>query len=317
MDQFQQCFRAPVDLGKIIMSDIRYARLLPLLCFLMDVSSGEAGEVVEINQNDSQSQTSQRVDAEDYLVIHDSDYDQLESSESIIDMTQEPYDFVIAPSLPDYSSYFSPSLNGGDQDLSTTLDSQGRAVDPFGPRHSSSQTSDRNMSFANTLNIPSPLSKDYSLSIIDPPSEISSRPSSSASQVLSSQTAMPSPQRPVHLATVSQQQQQKRLTDYEELSTAELKAKLKSFGFKTSNSRPQMIQDLKRIQATIDSQRNSQQRQSSTTSISSLQSLSDLNGNSQVSAVEPSKRMEIIQHLRSRPEIWQKIAMYNVRSAHG
>ncbi|KAK4513711.1 uncharacterized protein ATC70_005716 [Mucor velutinosus] len=307
-EQFVQCVRESVDLGKIIMSDVRFARLLPLLCFLRDVSTGEADQVIEISQDDSQSQMSQqRVDAENYHVISDSDYDQPESSGSVIDITQESYGFVIAPSVPDYSSYYSPSLNGGDQDLSVTFDSQGRAVDPFATRHSS-QTPDRNMSWSTTLNIPSPVSKGSStasLSIIDPSSEVSR---SSSSQAVSSQLAMPSPQRPVNLPA----SQQPHLTDYEELSTAELKAKLKSFGFKTSNSRLQMIQDLKNIQMSIDSQRNSQQTSSQSTPL--LQPMPELNGNSQASSVESNKRMEIIQHLKSRPEIWKKIAMYNTVS---
>ncbi|GAN04215.1 hypothetical protein MAM1_0057c03675 [Mucor ambiguus] len=310
MEQFKQCVRESVELGKIIMSDVRYARLLPLLCFLKDVSSGEAGDVIEISQSDSHSQVSQqRVGTGNYHVINDSDCDQLGSSGSIIDITSDSYSFVIAPSVPEYSSYYSPSLNGGDQDLSVTLDSQGRVVDPFGIRHSS-QTPDRNMSYSTIANIPSPVSKDSStasLSIIDPPLEISSRPSSS--QASSSQLVMPSPQRSISQPAL---QQQHHLTDYEELSTAELKAKLKSFGFKTSNSRPQMIQDLKNIQMSIDSQRSSQQ--TSAQGISSLQSMPELTSNSQVSAVEPNKRMEIIQHLKSRSEIWQKISMYNTVS---
>lgn len=277
------------------------------------MQSGEADDVIEISQSDSQSLPSQqRVDADNYHVIDDSDYEQLASSGSIIDITQESYGFVIAPSVPDYSSYYSPSLNGGEQDLSVALDSQGGSVEMFGIRHSS-QTPDRNMSYSTTLNIPSPVSKESSaasLSIVNPPA---TDMSSQASTTSSSQLAMPSPRRPVHPA-VSQQQ---HLTDYEELSTAELKAKLKSFGFKASNSRPQMIQDLKNIQASIDNQKNSQQAPSqSTTATPQLMpaAAAELNGHSQASAVDPNKRLEIIQHLKSRTEIWNKIATYNVGS---
>lgn len=273
------------------------------------VQSGETGDVIEISQSDSQSLPSQQqVDAETYHVIDDSDYEQLASSGSIIDITQESYGFVIAPSVPDYSSYYSPSLNGGEQDLSVTLDSQGGSVDMFAIRHSS-QTPDRNMSHPTTLNIPSSVSKESSaasLSIVNPPTDMSSQASSS------SQLAMPSPRRPVHQA-VSQQQQQQHLTDYEELSTAELKAKLKSFGFKASNSRPQMIQDLKNIQMSIDNQKNAQQAPSQSTATPQWMP-AELNDSSQASAVEPNKRLEIIQHLKSRTEIWNKIAMYNVGS---
>lgn len=319
-EQFEDCIRESVDLGKIIMSDIRYARLLPLLCFLMEINvssavfyfnacsnslqSGETGDIIAISQDDSQSSLSLRIDAENYHVINDSDYDQFESSGSIVDITQDSYGFVIAPSVPDYSSYNSSSFNEVEQDLSITLDSQDRTFDPFAIRYNS-QTPDRSTPYSTALNVPSPISKNSSttsLSIMTQSTEI---PHTSSPPALSSS---PSLNHPISLAV----SQQLHLTDYEELSTAELKAKLKTFGFKTSNNRAQMIQDLKKIQTSLDNQKNSQQTSSQT--IPASQSTPELSGASQVSALDPNKRKEIITHLKSKVEIWQKIAMYNVWS---
>ncbi|KAL7309511.1 hypothetical protein PS15m_010380 [Mucor circinelloides] len=303
-EQFEDCIRESVDLGKIMLSDMRYARLLPLLCFLMEVNSGETGDIIAISQDDSQGSLSLQLDAANYHVINDSDYDQFESSGSIVDITQDSYGFVIAPSMPDYSSYHSSSFNEVEQDLSITLDSQERTFDPFAIRYNS-QTPDHSTPYSTALNVPSPISKNSSttsLSIMTQSTEI---PHTSSPPALSSS---PSLYHPISLAV----SQQLHLTDYEELSTTELKAKLKTYGFKTSNNRAQMIQDLKKIQTSLNNQKNSQQTSSQT--IQASQSTPELSGASQVSALDPNKRKEIITHLKSKVEIWQKIAMYNTVS---
>ncbi|CEP15715.1 hypothetical protein [Parasitella parasitica] len=250
--QFESSVREMVDLGKIILSDIRYARLFPLLCILKDANASTPDHVITIDPDDSQDMeythsTGNGLGA-DY-----SDY----SNESIINLTQDSYPFVIAPSVPDHSSF---SNVGAEQEADFSFNSDGIA-DFFGSRHSS-QTVDQNAPYASSLNLPSPISKDSSAnSFIIPDSQHTI-------------TASPSATGPISVDS-----QQPDMPNYEELSTAELKAKLKT------------------------SQTSSPQTSESPLTISS-----------QPGSLDPMKRKEITTHLRSNADIWSRIVNYNTIS---
>ncbi|KAI8642738.1 hypothetical protein BD408DRAFT_175461 [Parasitella parasitica] len=201
------------------------------------------------------------------------------SNDSIINLTQESYPFVIAPSVPDHSSF---SNVGAEQEGDLSFNSDGIA-DLFG-----SQTVDHSAPYASSLNLPSPISKHSSTnSLLIPDSQ-----HASTSHAASPSTAAP--------ASVNSQPPD--MPNYDELSTVELKAKLKTYGFKTGNNRAQMIRDLKGIFMSIRSQSSSPQTSEPPLAISNQPGGLDLN-----------KRKEIITHLRSNTDIWSKIVNYNVR----
>jgi hypothetical protein len=257
---------------------------------------------ISIDQDDSQDITTQDYlqASNNYEIIQDSDNELLDSSELVIDMTQDSHAFVLAPSVPDNSSYQFQSSSLVEQEEIYNFDSEAGATDLFGSRHSS-QSVDRNTSFSAPLNLPSPVSKNsstISLPILDSQSELSI----SQSHVSTSSTSFPNIGDP-----------QKNIPEYEELTTAELKAKVSSYGFKKSNNRAKMIADLQNVFASINNQTNFQQAYIQSASTQEPPESSSSSSSSQTGSLDPNKRKEIITHLKSNPEIWKKIAMYNVR----
>jgi recombinational DNA repair ATPase RecF len=116
------------------------------------------------------------------------------------------------------------------------------------------------------------------------------------------------------------------IPDYEEFTDVELKSQLKRFGFKTSNSRKQMIKDLRTIHTSLHSSRSSTPAANDKTTSDLLMTpdieqdivldlTSELPSSQEVNSqksIDPVVKEDIIRHLKSQPNVWQKILTYSV-----
>ncbi|KAI9482959.1 MAG: hypothetical protein EXX96DRAFT_556294 [Benjaminiella poitrasii] len=102
--------------------------------------------------------------------------------------------------------------------------------------------------------------------------------------------------------------------DYAELSTIELKAKLKTYGYKTSNNRNQMIQDLQRIFISLLKNKKDKANNIPSTQQSYVTPVSNIHDSDDpelsIEAHDDVKN-NIIKHLKSNEEIMKDIWLYN------
>lgn len=127
------------------------------------------------------------------------------------------------------------------------------------------------------------------------------------------------------------------IPDYEMFTNIELKSKLKTYGYKASNNRKQMIKDLRKIFTSIHSSRNSSRSCTSTSNndtanhrssdilmtpdieqditfdLTSQPSSSQETSNQKT--VDPVVKESIIRHLRLQTGIWDKILRFSVSQA--
>ncbi|KAI7907688.1 uncharacterized protein BX663DRAFT_8332 [Cokeromyces recurvatus] len=115
----------------------------------------------------------------------------------------------------------------------------------------------------------------------------------------------------------SQEEEQVKIPNYDELSTIELKAKLKTYGYKTSNNRNQMIQDLKNIFTSLFNNKKtrdislSAQQSYVTASTTPCYNDEELELSIDTTSNDDATRTSIIQHLRSKEDIMKEIWLYN------
>lgn len=112
--------------------------------------------------------------------------------------------------------------------------------------------------------------------------------------------------------------QELSIPDYDVYTTAELKSKLKQYGFKTCNNRTTMIKDLQKIYTSIHNNNSSSQ-----TSVISqkrvIHSDTESGANSPApltssQSADADLKKKIINHIKSKPNLMEKILNYEASS---
>ncbi|KAI8979261.1 hypothetical protein BDF20DRAFT_490981 [Mycotypha africana] len=323
----------PIDLQKIVFTDVRYARLLPLLCIIYEShipslsqsrqpTADDLLSTLEGDRTTNNLFTSVNATANNEIVIlSSSDADNRPMSNGSFD----PH--ILSLGL---HSAYSPLR-------SSQLQQRSFFSSQF--EHSRSQT-----------NLPSSTSLFSQKDLASSQIEVEETEASIDEEVVIEQKVMTEEEGAI--STIE-------LPDYDILSTPELKAKLKSYGFKTSNNRTKMIEELKKIFKTLHqmkqmnkiSKKNKNNEGTSNNTGGSSHSITDDNRykktqqsseqqqvqveeseeeeevidliniggsitsdnnvrNNNNTKVDPDVREEIIQHLKSNKDIWTRILMY-------